>query len=410
MNETLLLTAEKLSLNRDLRFGRSFKGAFVVKNVPAQTYLTVTPQQWVVVQEFMEPSTVPDVLGRMVQQRTCPALTEFYEVILKAYRAGILHEGKSVPFRRHAVRWFVSLPAPLALGFSLFALLTAVVAMIAHPLPALGWSGLFLGWLAICAGLSAGYLVAASVLCACDNEVYRPHLHWQTIVPHFALDIRDIRMADSVGQLATLYGRLAPLAIIAATGLFLGKSWSLLPVAGFLIGLRPVDGLLGQTAALLRRRPRLDVDHHLLFSLNHEPSRRLQIVWRQFDWRATSVELVLGLGWALLLANVVLNLFQLSIRTILSDAAYWRASSLYLLGAVILVGVGWCVYEFWPTMRAGVRSVTQRFRRNWQRWHASAEPTYTEATIRQMIAKSPLLRRLDTETQAELANLLQPYT
>jgi CRP-like cAMP-binding protein len=411
MNETLLLTAEKLSLNRDLRFGRSYKGAFVVKNVPAQTYLTVTPQQWAVVQEFMEPSTVPDVLGRMIPQRTCPALNEFYEVILKAYRAGILHEGKSVPFRRHAVRWLVSLPAHLVLSLSIGALLTAIAAMIMHHMPRpLGVMDILLGWLAVCAGLSAGYAVAASVLCAGDNEVYRPHLRWQSPAPHFALDMRDIRMADSISQLATWYGRLAPLAIIAAVALFMEKSWSLIPVAGLLIGLRPVDGLFGQTATLLRRRPRLDVDHHLLFTLNHEPSRRLQIVWRQFDWRATAAELFLGIGWALLTANVFLNLIHLSLWAILSDTTYWRQITPYLMGAVVLVGLAWCGHEFWPIARTGMRAFVNRSRQRWQRWHANVEPTYTEATIRQLIARNPLLRRLDAETQAELANLLRPFT
>jgi CRP-like cAMP-binding protein len=410
MNETLLLTAEKLSLNRDLRFGRSCKGAFVVKNVPAQTYLTVTPQQWAVVQEFMEPSTVPDVLGRMIPQRTCPALNEFYEVILKAYSAGILHEGKSVPFRRHAVRWLVSLPAHLVLSVSAASVMTAIVAMILHQMPKpLGWQDIVCGWLAVCVGLSAGYAVAASVLCAGDNEVYRPHLHWQTISPHFALDMRDIRMANSVSQLAILYGRLAPLAIIAAAALFMEKSWSLIPVVALLIGLRPVGGLFGQTATLLRRRPRLDVDHHLLFTLNHEPSRRLQIVWRQFDWRATAAELVFGLGWALLTANVVFNLIHLSLRATLSDLTYWQRILPYLLGAVVLVGLGWCAHEFWPTARTIVRTFVSRSRQRWRRWHVNVEPTYTEATIRQLIAKNPLLRRLDTETQAELANLLRPF-
>ncbi len=411
MNETLLLTAEKLSLNRDLRFGRSYQGAFVVKNVPAQTYLTVTPRQWAVVQEFLEASTVPDVLGRMIQDRTCPPLDEFYEVILKAHRAGILLEGQNVPFRRNAVRWFVPLPAHLTLGFCSM-VMAAVIALIyirPIPLPA-GWQDYVVGWLAICLGMSAGYAMAASVLRASGNEIYRPHLHWQTAVPHFAIDLRDVCMADPTAQLATACGWAAPLAVIAAVPLFFGKNWSLLPLVGFLIALRPVDGLFGQMAALLRRRPSLDVDHHLLFTLNHEPSRRLKIVWRQFDWRATAAELVLGIGWALLAASIIFNLLHLSFRATLSDAGYWRKSIPYLAGAAVLVGAGWFVHEFWHTMRLTIRNFVRRWQRRWRRWHISAEPDYTESALRQTLAKSSLLRRLDPETQSELSTLLRPLT
>jgi CRP-like cAMP-binding protein len=252
--------------------------------------------------------------------------------------------------------------------------------------------------------------VSASVLSAGNNEVYRPHLHWQTIVPHFALDMRDIRMADSPRQLATWYGRLAPLAIIAAVALFLGENWSAIPAVGLLIYLRPVSGVFGQTVSLLRRRPRLDVDHNLLFTLNHEPSRRLNIVWRQFDWRSTAVELVLGLGWALLTANVVFNFFSRSLLTTLADITNWQRILPYVLEGVALAGFAWCAYEFWPTVRKSVRTFVSRSRQRWQRWHVSVEPTYTESTLRQLIAKNPLLRRLDAETQAELANLLRPLT
>ncbi|HWZ93665.1 MAG TPA: cyclic nucleotide-binding domain-containing protein [Opitutaceae bacterium] len=359
----------------------------------------------------MEPSTVPDVLGRMIAQRTCPALNEFYEVILKAYDAGILHEGKNVPFRRHAVRWFVSLPVYLTLVVSVVALLAALVAMILHEMPTPSeWQDYVWGWLAMCIGLSAGYAVAASVLSAGDNEVYRPHFHWQTLVPHFALDLRDVRMASSISQLAAEYGRFAPLAIIATAALLMESSWSLFPVVALLVVLRPVDGLFGRTATLLRRRPRLDTDYHLLFTLNHEPGRRLKIVWRQFDWRATAAELGFGLGWALLTANVIFHLLHISIRATLCDIAYWKMIAPYLVGAVALVGLGWCAHEFWPTVRTGLRTLVSRSQQRWQRWHANVEPTYTEATIRQLIARNPLLRRLDTETQAELAHLLRPFT
>ncbi|HTQ29874.1 MAG TPA: cyclic nucleotide-binding domain-containing protein [Opitutaceae bacterium] len=417
MNESLLLTAEKLSLNRDLRFGRSCKGAFVVKNVPAQTYLTVTPRQWAVIQEFNEPVSVPDVLGKMIQERTCPALNEFYEVVLKAHRAGILHEGQNVPFRRNAVRWFVPLPTHLTLTFAIAIMVAAIGLIFFRQIPGynaahwqLTWQDFVAGWLAVSAGLSAGYAVTASVLRSSGNEVYRPRLHWQTLVPHFALDVRDICMADPATQMAAWCGFLAPLGAIAGLALFLQKPWALFPLLGFFIGLRPVDGLFGQMSALLRRRPRLDVDHHLLFSLNHEPMRRLQIIWRQFDWRATAMELVLGVGWALLGAGFVFNFLNLSFRATLSDAAYWRRSIPYLAGAVILVAAAWCVYQFWQTMRLTVRNFVRRWQRRWQRWHASAEPTYTEGNLRQAITRSTLLRRLDVDTQTELSTLLRPLT
>ncbi|HTZ21117.1 MAG TPA: hypothetical protein VMC06_09565, partial [Opitutaceae bacterium] len=113
MDESLILTADVLSLSPDLSKGKPLNGVFVVKNVKTQTYLAVNDEQWNILNEFAHEQTVPSVLETSIRARTCPALCEYYELILKACRAFILHSDLEAPVRRTAVRWFVPLPYKL---------------------------------------------------------------------------------------------------------------------------------------------------------------------------------------------------------------------------------------------------------------------------------------------------------
>ena len=90
MDFNLLISAQPLILAPKLRITPPVHGLLVVKNVPAKTYLRVTPAQWAILQLFEESQLVPAVLDRALRNRMSPPLGEFYELILKAERADIL--------------------------------------------------------------------------------------------------------------------------------------------------------------------------------------------------------------------------------------------------------------------------------------------------------------------------------
>ena len=66
MDEQLVLTAQTLKLNPDLQRADTVGDVFVVKNVPARRYLTVSTEQWNLLRNFANPATVPDVLRAVI--------------------------------------------------------------------------------------------------------------------------------------------------------------------------------------------------------------------------------------------------------------------------------------------------------------------------------------------------------
>ena len=97
MDINLILSAQTLGLAPQLHRSGLVNGLIVLKNIPQKTYLRVTPEQWVILQMFESPKTVPVVLGMAIRERQCLPLGEFYELVLKALRAEILQEPGAAP-------------------------------------------------------------------------------------------------------------------------------------------------------------------------------------------------------------------------------------------------------------------------------------------------------------------------
>lgn len=413
MDENLLFTAETLTLSPDLKLGQNVKGSFVVKNVTAQTYLTVDRLQWNVLCEFAEPQTVPYVLEKVIRERSCPALGDFYELILKAYRAGILRNEQSQGHRRVAVRWFVSLPARILLPASSLVLLAAIVFVAWRPLSVYGgWLDLVWGWLAICLALSAGNALAASALKSSEEcEIYQPHIRWQTFVPHLELDLRDACLETPIMRLAIATARIAPLAGVVVAAVVLRHPWGLLPLLALFCELRPLGhGLIGQALPLLRRQPPLDTERDYLFRLNYRPIACLRAVWRHLEWRVTLVQLIYGAAWAFLVGYAALTLVSPSLRSIVTDWAYWRKTILWVIGGAGLISLVWLILGFRRPFYESVDAFRQRWRQRWRRWRSGPEAHNAEEAINRLFTENPLLRRLDVHARSEFAKALKPYS
>src|ERR1700710_2622539 len=124
MEINLILTAKSWQLASQLERTKSFGGVLIVKNVPERTYLAVTPKQWQVLSRFNESRTVPQVLESVINDRLCPALGEFYELILKAVKARIIVEPGQTVMNVPAINWMVGVK-PSRVRFVLWLLFIA---------------------------------------------------------------------------------------------------------------------------------------------------------------------------------------------------------------------------------------------------------------------------------------------
>ena len=411
----LLLAAENLQRDSGLVRGKNVHGTFALKRVASQTYLVVSELQARVLAEFAKPKTVPQVLENCICERKCPALREFYDLILKAHAAGILRSeelctGGPATLERPAVRWFASLkPRVTTLLVCLAATAGAGAAFWQYGavLPARPLD-FVIGWLATCAALSLGQVLAAAALRGAECDVHHPHFRWATPVPHFAVDLTDACMAALPGR-ATIHAvSFLPLAVTAAVSLGLRTPWSLFPLAALFWQCRPVGrSPLGQILQLLRRAPLLSTDARSLFEAPMEFRERLRLVWRRFDGGVAALKLLASAGWALGLACVVYRVLQLNVTEVFHDWSLWAKTSLALgatLGAVALL---WLVGAVHTHAFGAIASAWRRARLAWSRLRPA--PTLDLDGVERLIRLHPLLGTLDPLIQLELAQCFRPF-
>jgi CRP-like cAMP-binding protein len=359
---------------------------------------------------------VPEVLESCIRQRYCPALRDFYDLILKAHQAGILRSeelGAEGPAQANSapIQWFLSLPAGVAKHASWVAALATLTAFVLRPptLPSLLEA--LIGWAAVCGALSLGQILAASVLAHAGGEIYRPHFKRATLAPHFAVDLCDLRMVPGPARAAVHLATLLPLALTTATGLFLGAGWSLVPLVSLLFACRPVGGSVVQHCLLLRRRqPLLSTDAPRLFAAKLSFAEYCRKAWRRFDGRVAALQLTAAVCWAAMLGFTAYHTQHLDPARTLLDASIWLPV-LSIMGAALAAILLWWIanavqYDIIDSLAAAWRHGQVE----WRRWRANQQALVDGADAEMLIRRNPLLRRLDPEIQAELAQYVRPFT
>ncbi len=411
----LLLAAENLRKETGLLRGRKMRGAFAYKRVASQTYLVVSELQARVLNEFATAKKVPQALENCIRERTCIPLHEFYDLILKAHRAGVLRSEELCadgpgPILHPPARWAVSLRPRGALLLVTLAALVAVGAAFGRHEPALSvrWFDLLVGWLAVCGALSLGQALAASALRGADGEVHRPRFRWKTLAPHFVVDLGDVCMCDLLGRAVVLAVSLLPLALTTAGALWLRPSWSLVPLAALFLACRPVgDSPLRNLLLLLRRRPLLSTDQPPLFDVPLTLAEHWRIARERFDARVALTQFVLSIGWAAGLAYCLYHLLQVDPAAAFRDWAYWEKALLALGVILSVIALLWIAAEIQHRIVDVLVGTRQRLRLWWRRWRPSQAPLALEA-VEALIRRNALLSQLDPETQLELAQCLRP--
>jgi hypothetical protein len=320
MDQNLLLSAERLTLSPDIQRGCVHHDTFVIKNVPAAAYLRVSKDQASVLQSFATGSTVPEAFASLLKNRLCLPVREFYELVVKAHQAGILHSPNTRRPVRQAMRW-----PGLRAGFLLWPTVLMMVAALTWlavraPLLTGGWGPLMIGLGAALAALSIGRMLSASIMVGFGGEVYPCKSMGALIWVHGRWDLSDTRLLKPAEQALVTVVENLPLTLCLLATLWWFPSTAASVAAVWLLAWRPWGaGLPRRLANLLSRYPHLDTDTRFLFLPNQRPQLHWRPWWRRWDWRVCAIELAWAAGWALLVARIVLGALGLSFVEVATD-------------------------------------------------------------------------------------------
>jgi len=411
MDENLILTAETLVLSPDLETSRCSDGGYVLKNIPTQTYLRISEMQWAILRMFEVPKTVPRCLETSIQNRSCIPLREFYELILKAKKAFVLHSPQAIIQPRKASRWPLKLPVFPVFWAGVLSIVTAAGTILFYP-PVFfekDWGDWLVGWTLWATSLSLGNIIAASVLARMDGEVYRPCFLWRQPVPYFSLDLSDACMQPALVRASIEFAKYTPLALLTAASLHSGGSWSLPLLAGFFWAVRPLGcGLPVRVFALLRRRVQLDTGHSFVFSPNRRPSVYWAAWWSGIDWGLIGIELVYAAVWTILVMWTTTGMFGVSLKAVMFDGDYWL-HCLPWLGAAIAVMLTYILFrQLSELLLEKCRRALRLLRVFWARWRTEAKFPDTETALMKLVGSNALFSQLNLYDQASIARELRP--
>jgi CRP-like cAMP-binding protein len=242
-----------------------------LKHLAGGTYLVVSRTQRDILDRFEGGRTAPQVLCELLSERLSPPLREYYELLLKAVRAGVLvAPGHTPPPPKPAAPWPWRLPGRLGRFFALTTMCVAMILVTTHTLemPSQPWH-LALGWVVVCLCVSVGQLAGASVVVAGDGEIYSPRWTYRSLLPGFRFDDSDSIMLGREGEIDLALVRIAPLFVATALAALRLPPLVLPLFAGLLYQLSPFSRT--PLMALLRaayRDPRLDTSYDLRFAQN----------------------------------------------------------------------------------------------------------------------------------------------
>jgi CRP-like cAMP-binding protein len=398
----LILTAKKWELASQLERTKTFGGIQLLKNVPERSYLGITSKQWVILTRFNEPKTVPQVLEAAIEDRVCPELGEFYELILKAVRARILVEpGQTVipvpaaswPLALKARRWWQVLQVAFGVGL--------VLTFARSPELPLDWVQLLAGAGFCAAGLLLGAALAACLLRGAGAEVYFKR-RWICMADACMLPPADQRLV-----------RLAPPAVMAlVTGLlaWFRPGWSFLPLVGLMVQLRPIfNGSINAMIRVSAPERASDATHHYLFAPNRSVKKRWQLLRRGLGSSGTWKEIGYGVLWTLSLAYFLGDLAEVPPWKLV----FWQTQGLRLtlavVGSLSFLGLVYLGLESYVFIRDRALARHETLRQWRQRWFGHKQVVTDEAARQRALLRCSLLRTLPPPDQQALAKAFKEH-
>jgi CRP-like cAMP-binding protein len=411
MDEQLVLTAQTLRLNPQVMRADVSGTTFVVKNAVNRKYLTVTGEQWNLLRNFSNPATVPDVLRAVILNRTCLPLREFYELILKALRAGILKIDRQTDTEPQVLpcRWPVSLSPKLPLVLSWMSAVTALVMIVVRPFPwPSPWPGgivdVLVGWIILIASLSLGQVLAASVLREGGGEVYNPRFRLFRPVPYFGFNLDDACMCSRMTQAGVASVQMFPVLAGAAVLWWMKPEWGALHVPAVIVMLHPFNkSVATRLISTLLRGLVPDTQRDFLFSLNRIWRVNFVASVKRVSPPYVMARLGWGVIWIVALFFAVLRVCDLPMSSVFGSTKYWQEVVLIfsiLAGAALIAYVGPPIVRhlYWR-----VKGHRDRGMLNWKRWRLNSVAPIPEEQIARLMVESLLFRRLPPAERAALS-------
>lgn len=405
-----LLNQAVLRLAPDLKMATLADDRLALKCVPSRRYLVLTPNQWVMLEAFGPGRTVTQVLCAAIAAQRCPALREFYELVVKAVRAGILvADGVPVPPIVPVSKWRLRIPGSFVRWLTFLAAAGAIGTLIwrgVQRLPEEEW--LLIGWAVACVCVSLGWVIAASVVRAAGAEVYGVRFKWKTLAPRLVADLDDALMVGRAVRINAALARMLPLLLATALA-----AWRLPPLivpllVGILFLLSPLwRSPLQELLAAFYRDPQLATSYDLvlarerLFALLSRAKRSVA------DGRfllACSIATVVWLlvvffGACMLLQTNAVELWH---RFRAANGAHY--TSLALLGAaglIVVATLGFFVSVIFRHLRSWARERAERRLR-------PAAVLVSVNTIAEWLGKTVLFRDLTGEDLNAVAAVVKP--
>jgi CRP-like cAMP-binding protein len=409
MDPHLTLSAFSFSLAPALQRSELINGLRVVKNQSTKTYLRVTTAQWHILEMFAAPCSVPAVLSRALDTRTCLPLGEFYELILKAVRANILLKKDTGVTPAPVYGWRLGVRPALVIRPLAVLLVTGVVLSFAfqHHLPA-SLSDTFAGLVIVSAALSFGSVLTACIVRGGGGEVFPIPWHWWRLPPYFAVDSSDAIMLPTVGQQAAAMATPAILATAAGILVWQRPEWSFIPLVALALSLRPIFG--GKFAGIIRFNPSdllSDAETGFIFPLNHRPSKRWQSFIRAIRHADTWARLAYGVVWTLAIICVGGRFTDTPPWTV----AFWEANGVRVAVAIgaslAALALGYLTWEFYLFAREHVRNRRSVFRLWHRRWFGGNQLVLHAADRAKAVNDSAVFRGLPSPDRQQLALEMQ---
>lgn len=411
-DQNTLLSTSVLKLAPDLQATQVRTNRVAVKYPPGRTHLMTTPEQWIVLQRFINGRKAPDVLCELIADRQSLPLAEYYELLLKAVHAGVLQtHGYPLPPVRHAPRWKRAFHATPVLFLCVMALGFGSVFVVLRPLelPTQIWH-LVVGWALVCVGLSLGNYFAACTLRGAGGEVYAPLFNFRTPTPCFTADLDEIIMLPRADEINVALVRLAPhFALAFLCSLYLPGALFIV-LLGLMIQLSPAPGT--PLMALLRalyRDPPLDTARNLAFTQKQSLlvllRARVKFTDKRFlltcaGYTVVWLTLLFLAGSALLHANAweLLQRFR--------ESGHLQLTALILLGLMAAMVVAAVGLALWITIHPLV--LWWRGRRSRRPQPLGETPAVVVENIRQLLAAHVLFRDLPPSELAALQQVFKP--